>query len=175
MVGARKTRVCHVHGRGRDPGEAQRSCGTLDLARQRMGFVRDLRALAAGGNVDEDAAVLDLHGKRGNAVLLEPGFADAATAVKLPIVPGADDEFAVQPALAKRPADMVARIRYGAEFPVLERYRELLVHRGDTLERRRGKLFGGTNIDPVITFGHDDPVPSCFGLRPSLPFRQTSP
>src|SRR6266849_4208182 len=175
MVGARETGVCRVHGCRRDPGEAQRSCRTLDLARQRMGFVRGLRALAAGGYVDEDAAVFDLHRKRGNAVLLEPGFPDAATAVKLPIVPGADDEFAVQPAVAKRPADMVARIRYGAEFPVLERYGELPVHRGDALERRRGKLFGGTNIAPVVIFGHDDPVPGCFGLRPSLPFRQTSP
>src|SRR5262249_36518934 len=100
-----------------------------------------------------------LHRKRRNAILLEAGFADAAAAVKLPIVPGADDEFAVQPTVAKRPADMVARVRYGAEFPVLERDGELPVHRGNAPERRRGKLFGGTNIDPVVIFGHDDPVP----------------
>jgi hypothetical protein len=84
-------------------------------------FVRALSALAAGGKIDQNAAVRDLHRVGGNAVLLETGFTDAAAAVELPIMPGADDIVAIEPALAKRPADVVARIRNRAEFPILAR------------------------------------------------------
>jgi hypothetical protein len=90
-------------------------------------FVRALRALAAGGKVDENAAVLDFHRVGRNAVPLETGLTDAAAAVKLPIMPGAYDIVAIKPALAKRPPDMVARIRNRAELPILERYCKLVV------------------------------------------------
>ena len=84
--------------------------------------MRALRALAASGKVDENAAVLDLHRVGGNAVPLETWFTDAATAVKLPIMPGADNIFAIQPALAKRPAD---RYRSAASHAFVELAREL--------------------------------------------------
>ena len=50
----------------------------------------------------------------------EARLADAGAAMKLPVMPGADDIVAVQPALAKRPADMVAHIGNRAELSVLD-------------------------------------------------------
>jgi hypothetical protein len=84
-------------------------------------LVRALGTLVAGGKVDENAAVLDLRRVGGNAVPLETWLTETAAPVKLPIMPGADDIVAIKPALAKRPADVVARIRNRAEFPILER------------------------------------------------------
>src|ERR1700730_5575883 len=123
-----------------------------------MRFVRALSTLAAGGKVDEYAAVLDLHRVGGNAVTLETWLADAAGAVELPIMPGADDIVAIKPALAKRPADVVANIRNRAEFPILERYCELAVPCLDGSEWRPGRLVRGTDVDPVFISGHDDPM-----------------
>ena len=140
MVRAREARVGGVHRRRRNAGKPQRPRRPLDLARQRMRFVRRLVALAAGVKVDQDAAVLDLDRIGRNAVFLETGLAQAAAAVEFPIVPGADDIVAVQPAVAERSADVVAGIRNRAEFSILERYRELAVLRRDALERRLGKL-----------------------------------
>ena len=42
-------------------------------------------------------------------------------------MPGTDDIVAIQPALAKRSADVVARVRNRAEFPILERNCKLAV------------------------------------------------
>ena len=53
-------------------------------------------------------------------------------------MPGADDIFAIQPALAKWPADVVARIRNRAELPIFERYCKLVVHYLDAPERQPG-------------------------------------
>ncbi|MGH6837455.1 MAG: hypothetical protein ACREDT_01370 [Methylocella sp.] len=50
--------------------------------------MRALGPLAAGGKVDENAAVLDLHRVGRNAVLLESGLADTSVAVELPIMLG---------------------------------------------------------------------------------------
>ena len=83
-----------------------------------MRLVRFTIAFGCTGNIDQDTAALDLHGKGGNAVVFEAWFAEAGTAVEFPIVPGADDVFAVEPAIAERPADMVAGICYDAECPV---------------------------------------------------------
>jgi hypothetical protein len=85
-----------------------------------MRLVRSPGALAAAGKIDENAAILDLHWIGRNAVLLETGLACTAAAMKFPIMPGADEVFAIQPALAERPADMVAHIRNRAECPILD-------------------------------------------------------
>ena len=112
--------------------------------------------LVACGNIDENAAVLDLDGIGGNAILLEAGFAEPAAAVKFPIVPGADDVFAIEPPVAERPAHMIACVRDRAELSVPEGDRDLAILCGDALERRLGKVRGGADIDPVFIC-HCDP------------------
>jgi hypothetical protein len=124
--------------------------------------VRALRALASGGKVDENTAVLDLHRVGGNAVLLETWLAYAAAAVKFPIMPGADDVFALKAALAKWPAGVVANIRNRAEFPILERYCKLAVPCLDASERRPGKLVRGADVDLVFISGHMIPCSQLF-------------
>ncbi len=119
-----------IHRRRRDAGEPQRPGRALDLARKRMRIVRRLGALGGGGDVDEQAAVLDLDRIRGNAVGLETGFAEAAAAVEFPVVPGADDVVAVESAFAERAADVVADVRHHAERAVLERYRQFPLRHG---------------------------------------------
>jgi hypothetical protein len=69
-----------------------------------------------------------------------------------------DDIVPIQPALAKRPAGVVARIRNRAEFPVLERYCKLAVRCLDTSEWRPGKLVRGADVDPVYISGHDNHI-----------------
>jgi hypothetical protein len=96
VVRAGKTRVFRIHRRCRNTGEPQRTAGALNRAGEGMRIVRRLGALGGGRAVDEQAAVLDLDRVRGNAVALETGLANAAAAVKFPVVPGADDVIAVE-------------------------------------------------------------------------------
>jgi hypothetical protein len=51
--------------------------------------------IATGAKVYKQAAALNLHGISGDAILFEARLANAATAVKFPIVPGADDVIAI--------------------------------------------------------------------------------
>ena len=101
------------------------------------GVVRLSRALGRRRDVDQDAAVLDLHRVGGNRVLLEARLALAGAAVEFPVVPGADDVVAVEPALAERAADVVAGVRHRAELPVLERQREIAAADREMPQRRR--------------------------------------
>jgi len=66
--------------------------------------------------------------------------------MKFPIVPRADDIIAVDAAFAKRPADVVARVRHRAEFSVLERQRDVAVVDADARERRAAQFVGGADI-----------------------------
>src|SRR6185437_10648314 len=127
VIGAGKARIGCIHRGGRDAGKPQWSRRALYLARQGVRRVRLPTALGGGDDVDQHAAILDLHGVGGNAVFLETGFAQAGAAVKFPIVPRADDVIAVEAAVAERAADMVAGIRDHAEFAVLVRYRKFAV------------------------------------------------
>jgi hypothetical protein len=86
--------------------------------------------------IDENAPILDFHGIGRNAILLEAGLADSRATMEFPIVPGTDDIFAVQPALAQRAADMVAGVGNYPDFRIPERNGEL--HVGPTLTRRSG-------------------------------------
>ena len=111
---------------------------------------------ASSAKIYEDAAVLNLYRICWDTILFEARLADAATSVKFPIVPRADDIIAVEPAVAQRASDMVARIRNRSEFSIFERYRDILVHRRDALQRFRSEFIHVTNIDPVFIFGHND-------------------
>jgi hypothetical protein len=64
------------------------------------------------------------------------------------IVSGADDIVAIKPALAKRPAGVVARIRNRAEFPILEMYCKLAVRCLDASEWRPGNTRLGSRCRP---------------------------
>jgi hypothetical protein len=66
--------------------------------------------LTAGIEVHKNSAVLDLDGIAWDTIVFEAWFASPATAVKFPVMPRADNIVAVQPAFAKRPTDVVARI-----------------------------------------------------------------
>ena len=55
-----------------------------------------------------------------NRILLKAGFALAGAAVEFPIVPGADDVFAVEAAFAQWSPDVIAGVRHHAELSVLE-------------------------------------------------------
>jgi hypothetical protein len=156
VAGAREARVCGIHGGGGNAGETKRAGRVLDLARQRMRRVRLLRTLCRRGNIDENAAVLDLDGVGGNAILLEAGLAEPAAAVKLPIVPGADDVFAIEAPVAQGPARMIARVRDHAESSIPERDRDLATPCGGALKRCLGKVRGSADIDPVFIC-HGDP------------------
>ena len=111
---------------------------------------------ASGAKIYDDAAVLNLYRICWNAILFEARLTNPATSMKFPIVPRADDIIAVEPTLAKRASDMVASIRNRAEFSIFERYRDVLVHRRDGLQRFRSEFNHVTNIDPVFIFGHND-------------------
>ena len=65
---------------------------------------------AAGDEVYKDATSVDLDWIGRNAVLFEARLANTATAVKFPIVPGADDIIAIEPTFAEGAANMVAGI-----------------------------------------------------------------
>jgi hypothetical protein len=65
---------------------------------------------AAGIEVHKNAAVLDLDGISGYAIVFEAWLASPAAAVKFPIMPRADNIIAIQPAFSERPTDMVAYI-----------------------------------------------------------------
>ena len=111
--------------------------------------------LAGGGEVDQHAAVLDFHRIGRHAVFLEAGLAQAAAAVEFPVVPGADDVIAVEPAVAERSADMIAGVGDRAELSVLDGDGQRPVHRGDAPHRRAGKVLGGADVDPVVIPSHD--------------------
>src|SRR5208282_1819685 len=94
--------------------------------RERMGRVRLLHALGWIRDVDEHVAAFDLHREGGHAVLLEAGLALAGATVEFPPVPRAFYvPGRIDAALAERAADVVAGVRDGAEYAVLERERDV--------------------------------------------------
>src|SRR3954469_15337635 len=95
---------------------------------RRMGCSRALRCRS---HVDEDAAVLNLRCVCGNRIGFEARLAQSGAAMEFPVVPGAGDVVAIESAIAKRAADMVAGIRHHAEPAVLERQRKLAPTRRD--------------------------------------------
>ena len=99
---------------------------------------------ASGAKIYDDAAVLNLYRLCWNAILFEARLTNPATSMEFPIVPGADDIIALEPTLAKRASDMVASIRNRAEFSIFERYRDVLVHRCDALQRECHQYCEGT-------------------------------
>src|SRR6185436_15814160 len=75
-----------------------------------MGLVRHLVPLGGRGEVDQQPPSLNPGLVTRDLVLLETWLSEPGGKVELIGVPGADDIFAVQPALTQRPADMVAGI-----------------------------------------------------------------
>ena len=61
-----------------------------------------------------DAALLDAHRIRRHAVVFVSRLAGPGLPVKLPVVPGADDEFAVELSLTEWPAHVIALAADGA-------------------------------------------------------------
>ena len=111
---------------------------------------------ASSVKIYDDAAVLHLYRICGDAILFEARLTNPATSMKFPIVPRADDIIAIEATLAERASDMVASIGNRAEFSIFERYRDILVHRCDALQRVRSEFIHVTNIDPVFIFSHND-------------------
>ena len=90
--------------------------------------------------------------------LLVPLFlALAAAAVELPIVPGTGDVIAVEPAFAKRPADVVADTGDRAEFSAAKRQRDARAPRDYGLQLAFRELVGGADVYPV-RLGHADSI-----------------
>src|SRR6516225_9752087 len=154
IVGARETRVGHVHHGCRDASETKPPRRTFGLARERMRLVRRFGALRRRREVNEHAAALDLHRERRHAILFESRLADAGAAVELPTVPGTSDVIAVETAVAERPADVVADIRHCAELSILERDRDGDGLRLATLERGPREFLDAADVDPVFLTSH---------------------
>lgn len=129
-----------------------------------MRLVRGLMTFATGAKIYEDAAALNLYRIRRDAILFEARLADAATSMKFPIVPRADDIISVEPTLTERASDMVASIRNRSEFSIFERNRDVLVHRCDALQRFRNEFIHVTNINSVFIIGHNDLCSQLFQL-----------
>ncbi len=118
VVGPGVPRVRLVH-RGR--GNARHADGARFPAygaRHGMRLVGLLVARRRGFEIHEDAAVLHPHVVAGDAILLETGFTRPLDPVKLPVVPRANDEIAVEPALAERAPRMVADARKRPELAI---------------------------------------------------------
>src|ERR1700730_6044557 len=127
--------------RGRlDAGEPRRPGRAHDLALQRMGIVRLLHAPGRRPQIDENATVLDLDGECRDAVVLETRFAGSGGAVEFPVMPGTDNEVAIEMAVAERTARMVAGIGDRPERAVPPGDREFAVLDRDAPQRRPGEL-----------------------------------
>ena len=85
-----------------------------------------------------------------NTIILEAWLARAGTSVKFPVMPRADNIFAIQPAFAERSACVIARIRKNTKCAIFIRNGEFSVQHGDALERRRRKLVDAADINPVL-------------------------
>jgi hypothetical protein len=66
--------------------------------------------LAGGVKIYKDAAALDPHRICRDTILFETKLADSTAPVKFPIMPRTDDIIAIQPALAKWAANVVAYV-----------------------------------------------------------------
>src|SRR5262249_8807708 len=163
IVGARETRVGHVHHGRRDASETKPPRRTFGLARKRMQLVRRFGAPRRRREVNEHAAVLDLHRECRHAILFDSGFADAGAAMELPTMPRTSDVIAVETPVAERPADVVADIRHRAELSILERDRDGDGLRLATLERSPRELLDAADVDPVFLTSHG--VPPMFSPR----------
>src|SRR5579871_842707 len=159
MIGAGKTRIARIHGRGRNADEAERPGRANGLARQGMRLVRQLVALGGVRHINKHATLLDLHRKRRNTILFESGFALAGNTVEFPIVPGTDDVIAIEAAFAERSADMIAGVGNRAEHAVLEGDREGSTFRFDRPARLLRKFGGGADIGPIWFSGHGENAP----------------
>ncbi len=76
---------------------------------ERVRFVVLLRALRVRLAVHFNAPVANAHVIRGHHIRLEAAFAPTLHTVKAPLMPGADDVFALERSLAERATCMVAR------------------------------------------------------------------
>ena len=122
---------------------------------ERMWSVRRLFAPCRRRDVDENAPAFEAHREGGHAVLLEAGLADAGAAMEFPAVPWTDDVIAVEPALAQRPTDMIARIRKHAVCSVAERNGDVDIIDFASAQRCPGKFVRGADIDPMFLPNHD--------------------
>src|SRR5580704_15992950 len=99
-------------------------------------------------HVDQDAAAFDAGRKGGDLVRLEPGLAEAGAAMEFPSVPRTDDVILIEMAVAKRPADMIARIRQRTPDSIAKR--ECNIDRIDfaAAQGRPRQFVRGAEIDP---------------------------
>src|SRR5712691_9765430 len=155
MVGPREARVRIVHDGRRNAGEAERTRRADRIAREWMRRVRLPVAFTRISHVDKHAAVLDLHGEAGHAVVLETGFTQTRAVMEFPSVPRTlDIAGRVDAALTERSADMVAHVRYRTERTVLkgDRKRSILdLHRPAGIF---GEFLGGADVNPVWVASH---------------------
>ena len=127
--------------------------------------------VCTGAKIYEDAAALNLYRIRRDAILFEARLADAATSMKFPIVPRADDIISVEPTLTERASDMVASIRNRSEFSIFERNRDVLVHRCDALQRFRNEFIHVTNINSFSSSVIMICALNCFNSHVRLPLQ----
>ncbi|MFO1103443.1 MAG: hypothetical protein U1E20_11135 [Methylocystis sp.] len=127
--------------------------------------MRRLLALGDGVQINQNAPVLDFHRIGRNAILFEAGFADPCATMEFPIVPWTDNVLSVQPAVAKRPADMVAGVGNHPDFSLLERDGKFRVGGFDTAQRPIGSFLQRADIKPILVASHRS-VTLFFGLAP---------
>src|SRR5690348_4824697 len=119
---------------------------------RRMRFLHPPRRV---GEIDQDAALLDLDWKCRNAIVLGAGLALAGAAVELPAVPRAPYESGlVERAFAQGPADVIACIGDGAEHAVPIRERDVRAPHFHRLAGMLGELVGSADVDPFGFTGH---------------------
>jgi hypothetical protein len=114
-------------------------------------LVRLLGPPCGRSHIDEDTPVLYFHRICGDGILLEAWLALAGTAVEFPVVPGADDVVAVEPAVTKRSADVIAGVGHDAELAILVRERQVAVACRDLPQGDSGQFRCGADIGPILT------------------------
>ena len=119
-------------------------CGSCGLR------VRGVADPARRSGVDQHAAVFDLDGVGRHCIRFETGFAPAVTVMKFPEMPGASDIVAIEPAFAKRSADVVADAGDRAEFAIAAGQGDARTLEDDLLQFAFGKLCRIADIDPFL-------------------------
>src|SRR5688572_5557580 len=148
ILGRAVARVALRHRRRRNAEDADRPGLAYGRARERMRFVRQPAALRDGLLRDEHAAVLDLDRMRRHAVRLVAGLARAGLPVELVVVPWADDEVAVERALAEGTADVVAGAGDRAELAVAAGQCDALRADAHFLHGQSRELCARANVSP---------------------------
>ena len=110
--------MVRIHASRRDTRNTQASGPSFDLSRKRMRRVGKTSPWRRIVQISEYIAIFNFDGISRNDIAFETRFASAITAVKFPVVPRANKVIAVEIALAKRPANMIAFVGNDADDAV---------------------------------------------------------